>query len=124
MSSCIPTALRNCTKAGRFQAFGCLDRQDADFRKRCACRLLCLSGPFPAPAFGQYLAKREAGMSRSWMVVPLILGLCAPALAQEVGSRDHTVTVTSKVPVIAGKKSTLYVRERGLPDVLRKGAGD
>jgi len=63
-------------------------------------------------------------MTRFWMALPLLAGLCVPALAQEVGSRDHTVTVTSKVPVIAGKKSTLYVRERGLPDVLRKGAGD
>src|SRR6185295_15499632 len=63
-------------------------------------------------------------MTRFWMALPLLAGLCAPALAQEVGARDHTVTVTSKVPVIAGKKSTLYVRERGLPDVLRKGAGD
>src|SRR3954470_22153132 len=64
------------------------------------------------------------GMTRFWMALPLLAGLCAPALAQEVGARDHTVTVTSKVPVIAGKKSTLYVRERGLPDVLRKGARD
>jgi pimeloyl-ACP methyl ester carboxylesterase len=63
-------------------------------------------------------------MTRFWMALPLLAGLCAPAWAQEVGTRDHSVTVKSMVPVIAGKKSTLYVRERGLPDVLRKGAGD
>ena len=28
------------------------------------------------------------------------------------------------MPVIAGQKSTLYVRERALPEVLRNGAGD
>jgi pimeloyl-ACP methyl ester carboxylesterase len=48
----------------------------------------------------------------------------APAVAQETTSRDHTVTVTSTVPVIAGKKSSLYLRERALPDVIRRGAGD
>ncbi len=58
------------------------------------------------------------------IALPLLVGLCVPVLAQEVGSRDHSITVTSKVPAIAGKKSMLYVRERGLPDVLRKGAGD
>jgi pimeloyl-ACP methyl ester carboxylesterase len=49
--------------------------------------------------------------------------LAAPATAQETVSRDHTVTVTSMVPVISGQKSTLYVRERALPSVLRNGAG-
>ncbi len=39
-------------------------------------------------------------------------------------SRDHTVTVISTVPAIAGQKSTLYVRERALPGVLKRGAGD
>ena len=48
----------------------------------------------------------------------------APAYAQETVSRDHSVTVTSTVPVISGQKSTLYVRERALPEVLRNGAGD
>ena len=32
--------------------------------------------------------------------------------------------MTSTVPVIAGKKSSLYVRERALPAVLKSGAGD
>ena len=68
-------------------------------------------------------------MTRLWMALPLLLGLGAAAPADEtdlrkVGSRDHTVTLTSTVPVIAGKTSTLYVRERALPWVLRNGAGD
>ena len=50
--------------------------------------------------------------------------LAGPAFAQETASRDHTVTVTSAVPVIAGQPSTLYLRERALPEVLRNGAGD
>jgi pimeloyl-ACP methyl ester carboxylesterase len=50
--------------------------------------------------------------------------LAVPAAAQETTSRDHTVTVTSAVPAIVGRKSTLYVRERALPSVLRGGAGD
>lgn len=50
--------------------------------------------------------------------------LAAPAAAQETASRDHTVSVTSMVPAIAGQKSTLYVRERALPSVLANGAGD
>ena len=50
--------------------------------------------------------------------------LAAPAQAQDTWTRDHTVTVTSIVPAIAGNKSTLYVRERALPAVLRQGAGD
>lgn len=48
----------------------------------------------------------------------------APAQAQDTVSRDHTVTVTSTVPAIAGQKSSLYVRERALPGVLKNGAGD
>jgi pimeloyl-ACP methyl ester carboxylesterase len=63
-------------------------------------------------------------MGRFWMALPLLAGLCAPAVAQEVGTRDHRVTVISTVPVIAGQKSMLYVRERALPSVLRSGAGD
>ena len=46
------------------------------------------------------------------------------AQAQETRSRDHTVTVTSTVPAIAGQQSRLYLRERALPQVLRRGAGD
>jgi pimeloyl-ACP methyl ester carboxylesterase len=49
--------------------------------------------------------------------------LAGPAAAQETTSRDHRVTVTSTVPAIAGKKSTLYLRERALPEVIRRGAG-
>ena len=63
-------------------------------------------------------------MARFWMMLPLMAGLGIPAMAQDVGTRDHTISVVSTVPVIAGKKSSLYVRERALPDVLRKGAGD
>lgn len=63
-------------------------------------------------------------MIRFWVALPLLAGLAAPAAAQDTVSRDHTVTVTSQVPVLAGQKSTLYVRERALPQVLRKGAGD
>lgn len=50
--------------------------------------------------------------------------LAMPAFAEEIPTRDHTVTVTSTVPAIAGRKSTLYVRERALPNILRHGAGD
>src|SRR5579883_1917974 len=57
-------------------------------------------------------------------LVAAALVLAAPAAAQQTLSRDHTVTVTSTVPVIAGQKSALYVRERALPRVLRSGAGD
>jgi len=63
-------------------------------------------------------------MTRFWILLPLLAGLAAPALAQETQARDHSVTVTSIVPVIAGKKSKLYLRERALPQVLRNGAGD
>jgi len=63
-------------------------------------------------------------MTRLWTSVALLPALATPALAQETASRDHTVTVTSTVPVITGKKSKLYVRERALPSVLRTGAGD
>jgi pimeloyl-ACP methyl ester carboxylesterase len=56
-------------------------------------------------------------------VIAAALVLAAPAAAQTT-SRDHTVTVTSTAPVIAGQKSTLYVRERALPAVMRRGAGD
>jgi pimeloyl-ACP methyl ester carboxylesterase len=58
------------------------------------------------------------------LAVAAALLLAIPATAQETRSRDHTVTVTSTVPVIAGKKSSLYVRERALPSVLKSGAGD
>jgi pimeloyl-ACP methyl ester carboxylesterase len=47
-----------------------------------------------------------------------------PAFAGDIASRDHTVTVISTVPAIAGQKSTLYVRERATPAVLKSGAGD
>jgi pimeloyl-ACP methyl ester carboxylesterase len=52
------------------------------------------------------------------------LALATPAAAQETTSRDHSVTVTSMVPVIAGQKSMLYLRERALPEVMRRGAGN
>ena len=50
--------------------------------------------------------------------------LAAPAAAQDTSKGDHTVTATSTVPVIAGRKSSLYVRERALPGVLKSGADD
>jgi hypothetical protein len=62
-------------------------------------------------------------MIRFCLAVAVAL-LASPAMAQDIPTRDHTVTVTSMVPAIAGHKSTLYVRERGLPAVLRQGAGD
>src|ERR1700744_994156 len=58
------------------------------------------------------------------VLIAAALLLAAPATAQETANRDHTVTVTSTVPAIAGQQSTLYVRERALPEVLRHGAGD
>src|ERR1700744_2446260 len=58
------------------------------------------------------------------VLIAAALLLAAPATAQETANRDHTVTVTSTVPAIAGQKSMLYVRERALPEVLRGGAGD
>src|ERR1700736_181691 len=82
--------------------------------------------PFPVAGLRQYWPpkSREAGMIRIWMTLLLLAGLSITAPAQEVQTRDHTVTVTSSVPVIAGKKSKLYVRERALPQVMGKGAGD
>src|ERR1700743_1904389 len=68
--------------------------------------------------------RKQQGMDmRFWTAVTLAL-LASPAFAQDIPTRDHTVTVTSTVPAIAGRKSTLYVRERALPEVLRNGAGD
>ena len=63
-------------------------------------------------------------MIRFCMAAAALALLAAPAQAQDTWTRDHTVTVTSIVPAIAGNKSTLYVRERALPAVLRQGAGD
>src|SRR5476649_2018576 len=63
-------------------------------------------------------------MTRLWTALALLAALATPALAQEPETRDHTVTVISTVPVIAEQKSELYVRERALPEVLRRGAGD
>ncbi|MDB5734242.1 MAG: alpha/beta hydrolase fold [Alphaproteobacteria bacterium] len=39
-------------------------------------------------------------------------------------ARDHYVTVISQVPAIVGQQAKLYVRERALPLVMRRGAGD
>ncbi|HMH64679.1 MAG TPA: alpha/beta fold hydrolase, partial [Rhizomicrobium sp.] len=63
-------------------------------------------------------------MTRLWTSVALLAAMATPALTQQTATRDHSVTVTSTVPVIAGKKSKLYVRERALPSVLKTGAGD
>ena len=62
-------------------------------------------------------------MIRFCAVAALAL-LASPAFADDIPARDHTVTVTSTVPAIAGQKSKLYVRERALPQVLKHGAGD
>jgi len=56
--------------------------------------------------------------------VAVLALLACPAWGEDIPTRDHTVTVTSMVPVIAGHQSRLYVRERALPKVLRHGAGD
>ena len=63
-------------------------------------------------------------MVRFWIALPLLAGLCAPAMAHKVKTRDHKITVVSTVPVITGQKSMLYLRERASPQVLRNGAGD
>jgi pimeloyl-ACP methyl ester carboxylesterase len=63
-------------------------------------------------------------MTRLTRILALSVLLSTPALAQETSTREHTVTVISTVPVIAGQKSKLYLRERALPAALRKGAGD
>src|ERR1700761_9367006 len=65
----------------------------------------------------------EGIMIRFCGATALVL-LAWPVFAQDIPTRDHTVTVTSTVPAIAGQKSMLYVRERALPKVLRDGAGD
>ena len=56
-------------------------------------------------------------MTRFCMALLLLAGLCAQAPAQEAKTRDHRITVTSTVPVITGRKSMLYLRERALPQV-------
>jgi pimeloyl-ACP methyl ester carboxylesterase len=61
-------------------------------------------------------------MIRFCAVAALAL-LASPAFADDIPTRDHTVTVISTVPAIAGQKAKLYVRERALPKVLRHGAG-
>ena len=53
-----------------------------------------------------------------------LLAVLAAGTAQAQGMREHSVTVTSTVPAIAGQKVQLYLRERALPEVLRRGAGD
>src|SRR5580765_7775337 len=121
-SSSIPSALPNFTRAGR----------------SLAALRICSSRPDPSPGSPAALSRRassdntaakprakgEMGMIRFWMAFSMLAGLCGPALAEDVQSRDRTVTVTSTVPAIAGKKSTLYLRERALPQVMRDGAGD
>ena len=61
-------------------------------------------------------------MIRFCAVAALAL-LASPAFADDIATRDHTVTVISTVPAIVDQKSGLYVRERALPKVLRHGAG-
>jgi pimeloyl-ACP methyl ester carboxylesterase len=61
---------------------------------------------------------------KSWKIALLAVLAAGTAQAQETASRDHSVTVTSTVPAMAGQKSRLYLRERALPQVLRRGAGD
>lgn len=56
-------------------------------------------------------------MTRPYITVILWL-LSWPALAADITTRDHYVTVISTVPAIAGQKTKLYVRERVRPAVL------
>lgn len=63
-------------------------------------------------------------MVRLRMALPLLAALASPVAAQDVATRDHFISVKSSVPAVAGKTAKLYVRERALPDVMRKGAGD
>lgn len=60
---------------------------------------------------------------RLWATMALAL-LASPVFAAEIPARDHTLTVTSTVPATAGQNVKLYVRERALPKVLARGAGD
>src|SRR5215469_18150593 len=61
-------------------------------------------------------------MMNRFLALTILTLMAGPALADATRTRDHTVTST--VPVIAGEKSKLYIRERALPRVLRHGAGD
>ncbi|MES2473353.1 MAG: alpha/beta fold hydrolase [Pseudomonadota bacterium] len=61
---------------------------------------------------------------KSWIAPLLGTLLAAAGSAQAQETREHSVTVTSTVPAIAGQKVKLYLRERALPQVLRRGAGD
>ncbi len=51
-------------------------------------------------------------------------GIHAANGAAATPARDHYVTVVSSNPATAGQKLQLYMRERGTPRVLRRGAGD
>ena len=59
-----------------------------------------------------------------WIAFSLLAMVAATAEAQQTSVRDHYVTVISNVPVIAGQKVKIYVRERATPKVLAHGAGD
>ena len=61
---------------------------------------------------------------KRWTLGLLAALAAIPAQAQETRMREHSVTVTSTVPAIAGQKVKLYLRERALPNILRRGAGD
>ncbi len=64
-------------------------------------------------------------MKKSWIAsFALMTALAAPAFAADTVARDHYVIVVSQVPAIAGQNVKLYVRERALPSVMRRGAGD
>ena len=63
--------------------------------------------------------------STQLVTLGLALGLMMPAaFAQSTGMRDHSIRVVSNVPAIRGETVKLYVRERALPEVMRRGAGD
>ena len=55
--------------------------------------------------------------------VLLAATFAAPAVAAETVARDHHVAATSQALAIAGQTVKLYVRERALPSVMRRGAG-
>jgi pimeloyl-ACP methyl ester carboxylesterase len=63
-------------------------------------------------------------VSRFGMALTMLLATTTLAPARQSLVRDHSVTVISTLPAIAGQSSMLYLRERALPRVLREGAAD
>ncbi|MEY4965222.1 MAG: hypothetical protein RL274_805 [Pseudomonadota bacterium] len=61
---------------------------------------------------------------KSWTLALLAVLCAGTAQAQETRIREHSVSVTSTVPAISGLTVKPYLRERALPQVLLRGAGD